>query len=53
MTEPRESLPIVAEFSARCGAVCRSEIVINDRQRKLSSLAAHAFASISFGPSFR
>jgi hypothetical protein len=42
-------LPIVTKFSARFVAASRSEIGTNDRQRKMSSLAAHAFASISFG----
>jgi len=46
-------MPIVAEFLARCLAAGRREIDINGRQRKMSSLAAHAFASISFARPFR
>ena len=41
-------MPIVTEFSARCVAACRREIDTNSRQRKMSSLAALAFAGISF-----
>jgi hypothetical protein len=46
-------MPIVTEFSARCVADGRREIGINGRQRKMSSLAEHAFASISFADPFR
>jgi hypothetical protein len=44
---------IVTEFSARFDDDNRRHIGVNGRQRKMSSLAAHAFASISFDHSFR
>jgi hypothetical protein len=43
----RESLPIVAELSARFLAACRIDTGENSQQRKLSWLAPDACASIS------